>query len=638
MTKYPWWKYTLIALVLLAGLIYAAPNLFGDDPAVQISATGGQSVNQGTLVQVDQILQQGGFVPKAVEMVGQNLLQIRFNSVTDQLKARDYIKAALGDDYTVALNLASSTPAWLQTLGAAPMKLGLDLRGGVHMLIAVDVDSVLSKRLQQDARSISGGLREADIRYAGINTTTKGQIAIQFRDAQGLNQAEAYLKKSYPEFIVTEPNTAAEPFTLHLQLSPNALTDVRNYVIDQTMEVLRKRVNALGVSEAIVQRQGATHIVVDLPGIQDTARAKQILGGTATIELHMVDENATPSALANGQAPVGSSIYKMSQGDVPIALKNRVVLSGNAIVGATSSYGEDGRPVVNIRIAGAQVSLFHRVTGENQGKRMGIVYIETVPTSRLVDGTVVQGSKRIEKVISAPVIQSALGSSFQITGVESPQVAQNLALLLRSGALPASLSIIEESTVGPSLGQKNIEQGLMSVLIGFGLIVVFMLLYYRLFGLVANLALAFNLVLVVALLSLLGATLTLPGIAGLVLTVGMAVDANVLIFERIREELRNGMSAHASIHAGYEKALATIIDSNVTTLIVAVILFALGSGSVKGFAITLILGLLTSMFTAITGSRAMVHLLYGNRVVKRLSIGISTTRQPASPPIQTKQG
>jgi len=514
-------------------------------------------------------------------------------------------------------------------LGAKPMKLGLDLRGGIHFLLSVDVDSMLKKREAGDARNIANDLREAKIRYAAVQRIPgKGRtdgipnsgIRIRFRKQDNLEKAYHLLKRRYPEFQLSKTAKNGD-YEIIGRMTPEALHKLGQYTVEQTMTVLRNRVNELGVAEPIVQQQGKDKIVVDLPGVQDAAQAQQILGGTATLEFHLVDDRHDVASALRGQVPFGSKVYTMSDG-TPILLQNRVVLSGNSIVNSSSGFGEDGRPNVSIRVAGSEVSLFNRITRKNIGHRMAIVYVETKTTTEEVNGKPVTSQRKVERVISAPVIQNALGNNFQITGLASPQEASNLALLLRAGALPVAINIVEESNIGPSLGKENIHKGFVSVQIGFILIVLFMALYYRVFGIIADLALAMNLVLVLALMSIMGFTLTLPGIAGIVLTVGMAVDANVLIFERIREELRSGMTPQASIYAGYEKAFSTIVDANVTTLIVALVLFVLGTGSIKGFAVTLTLGILTSMLTAITGTRAVVNLLYGGKKNPRLNIGI----------------
>ncbi len=621
MKSFPRWKYGLLFVVLTLGLVYAAPNVFVEDPAVQISANKGAAIDTSLIGSVQGFLQAASITPRAYEEENDTSLLIRFKNAEDQLRGKDVIRAGLSEQYTVALNLASSTPAWLRAVGADPMKLGLDLRGGVHFLLAIDMDSFNQRRTKGNVRGIGSQLRSEKIRYRDLQLHPAGDITLDFRTKEDMNKATRMIENSYRgEFVVSKTNLPDGIFRLSLDISPNEKLKTQDYAVDQTMTILRNRINELGVAEPIVQRQGASRIAVDLPGIQDTARAKQILGGTATVEMHLVDTEHDLKGALEGQVPVGSTLYDYE--GHPVLLQNRVILSGTSITGASSSIGENGRPSVNIRLGGGDESLFYRVTRQNIGRPMAIVYVETKMTGRLDNGDVVYTPHKTEKVISVATIKSALGNNFQITGLSDPQESRNLSLLLRSGALPAPISIIEESTVGPSMGKENINKGVFSVVIGFLLIVFFMGIYYRFFGLVANLALGMNLVLLVALLSILGATLTLPGIAGIVLTVGMAVDANVLIFERIREELRNGMSPQASIQAGYEKAFSTIVDSNVTTLIAAVALFALGTGAIKGFAVTVTLGLLTSMFTAITGTRAVVAWFYGKRRVEQLSIGI----------------
>lgn len=613
--KYPLWKYVSLAIVMLVATIYALPNLFAEDPAIEISGKD----SPATAKKVAALLSDTHIVAKQIEHQGKNLL-VRFVSTDEQMKAQDVIKAGLGKDFTVALNLAPSTPKWLQWLGAEPMKQGLDLRGGIHFLLEVDVQGVVTRRLEGILKTIGQALRSAHIRYAGLNLANSEQLHIRFRTLQALDDAFAYLKQQRTDLLISKDDQTLE---LLAKLTPGELHSIRQNTIEQTMSILRNRVNELGVGEAVVQQQGASRVAVDLPGIQDAARAKQILGGTATLEFHMVDATHDPMIVQqSGVVPVGTRLYQIH--GQPILLKRQVVLSGDAITSAVSSFDQQtATPAVSIQLGGGGgEALFSRVTRENIGKQMAIVFVETKTTTERVKGELVRHSKKTERVISAPVIQSALGSNFQITGLSSVTEATNLALLLRAGALPAAIYPVEERTVGPSLGKENVERGIISLEVGMLLIVIAMLLYYRLFGLIANIALLFNLILLVALLSIIDATLTLPGIAGIVLTVGMAVDANVLIYERIREELRNGLNTQAAIYAGYDRAFSTIIDANVTTLIVAIVLFAVGTGAVKGFAVTLTIGLLTSMLTGITYTRAMVNLIYGGRKNKKLSIGI----------------
>lgn len=617
LNRYPIWKNLLVIFVVVIAFIYAAPNLYGDVPAVQISgANASIPVNETTIASVKQILQKEQIPFQSLEEENHSLL-LKFASTDEQLKAKETIQATLGEDYLVALNLAPTTPHWLKSLNALPMKLGLDLRGGVHLLMQVDVDTVIKQRVEGELTSISQALRTERIRYSGVNRIGADGISLQFRTQDVLDNANSYLTAHFPEFTWTKNNN-----TLELQgiLSPAAMQQAHQDTLEQAMNTLRNRVNELGVSEAVVQQQGASRIVVDLPGIQDTAQAKNILGKTATLEFHLVDVEHDARNAVGGLAPPNTKLYEYN--GQPILLQNQVVLRGSSITNAGAGFGEDGRPSVNIRLGGGGESLFTQTTAENIGKPLAVVYVEVKSTPKMVNGQKTIEYQTERRVISVATIQTALGNNFQITGLTNPDEARTLALLLRAGALPAPVTIIEEREVGPSLGKQNIHMGVTSVEVGFILVVLFMAIYYRGMGLIADLALGMNLVLIVAIMSLLGATMTLPGIAGIVLTVGMAVDANVLIFERIREELRNGMGIQASIHAGYDRALMTIVDANVTTLIVAIVLFSLGSGVVKNFAITLTIGLFTSMFTAIVGSRAIVNWLYGGRPVKSISIGI----------------
>lgn len=620
LNKYPLWKNLLLILLICVGFIYAAPNIFGEDPAVQVSGVPGITVSDQVLNQITDTLNLNHLNYKSAGIDKRNIL-VRFKDTDTQLKASDILKASLGDNYTVALNLAPATPSWLIALGAQPMKLGLDLRGGVHFLLNVDVDSVINHRQQGNVTNITSALHDALIRYSDIELSKDNIVTLTFRDANNRDAALALINRQMPDLII---NTNNQPniYQLFAQLSPDALQKIQQYTIDQTMTTLRNRVNELGVSEAVVQQQGLDRVSVDLPGIQDTAHAKEILGGTATLEFHMVDQDHdAANAAASGTAPPGSRLYTWNN-NTPVLLKDQIILTGNSITDANATFDENGRPSVDINLGGGGESLFSRVTRENIGKLMAVIFVESKIQTQMVNGKVVKSIHKNERVISVATIQNALGAHFQITGLSNEQESQNLALLLRAGALPAAIDYEEERTVGPSLGQENIHKGILSVEVGMILVGLFMLFYYRLFGLVADIALTLNLVLLMALLSILGATLTLPGIAGIVLTVGMAVDANVLIFERIREELRNGLTPQASIHAGYERALVTIIDANVTSLIVAMVLFGIGTDAVKGFAVTLTLGLLTSMFSAIMVTRALINAIYGGRSVKSLAIGI----------------
>lgn len=619
LNRNPVWKYFLVLFVIIAAFIYAAPNLYGEYPAVQVMGNDSEVVDSDVIEKAETALHKANLNYTDTSFEEQRLL-FRFASTDDQLQAKDVLQHTLGDDYLVALNLSSATPEWLKKIGASPMRLGLDLRGGVHFLLQVDVDSVVQQRIAGDLRGIGQALRGERIRYAGITRKGNNQIILQFRNELSQQEALDYVQSHYTEFA-WEAAEVNKRLAVVGTMSPKALVQAKRDTLEQAMNTLRNRVNELGVSEAVVQQQGADRVSVDLPGIQDTAEAKNILGKTATLQFHMVDtQHDAALAQAQGVTPPDTRLYMLH--NQPMLLHNQIVLRGSSIVSASSGFGQDGRPNVQVRLGGAGESLFTKTTAENIGKPMAIVYVEVKSVPKIVNGKREITYTTERRIISAPTIQSALGGQFQITGLTSPNEARTLALLLRAGALPAPVTIIEERQVGPSLGKQNIQMGVLSVEVGMALVVVFMVLYYGLFGLIADLALVMNLVLIVALLSLLGATLTLPGIAGIVLTVGMAVDANVLIFERIREELRRGAGVQASIYAGYERAFTTIFDANITTLIVMFILFSLGTGMIKGLAITITIGLLTSMFTAITGTRLLVNMIYGGRSLKKISIGI----------------
>jgi preprotein translocase subunit SecD len=620
--RYPLWKYLLVLVISLLGFLYALPNVYGEDPSIQIGmASRGKHLSSDFKTEVTDLLKTAQLKTKSVN-VTDDTAQIRFFSTDTQLQAQDVLKRKLGVKYTVAMFIAPATPAWLSYFNATPMKYGLDLRGGIHFLLEVDVDSVVKRRESGIVKSVGQELRTARIRYTGFTQLNSGGILLSFRDIADRDRAFSTLKRSYPDLLIKR-SVKGSKYTLQAVLTPSALSSIREHTIEQTINILRNRVNELGVGEAIVQRQGANRVAVDLPGIQDAARAKQILGGTATLEFRLVDEENDPIAATQGMVPVGSRLYKINE--LPILLKNQVVLSGSSITSAISTFdSQAASPAVSIQLGGGGEALFRRATRQNVGKRLAIVYVE----SKVVIEPDSQGKNhrrtlKVERVISAPMIKQSLGNRFQITGLSSMQEAHDLSLMLRAGALPTAIVPVEERTVGPSLGSENIRRGLISLQIGMGLILLIMLVYYRFFGVIANIALIMNLVLLVAVLSLTDNTLTLPGIASIVLTVGMAVDANVLIYERIREELRLGVLPQAAIYAGYEKALSTIVDANITTLIVAIVLFAVGSGPVRGFAVVLALGLLTSMLTAITFTRALVNLIYGNKKhIKTLSIGI----------------
>lgn len=617
--RYPLWKYLVIITVVFLGFIYALPNIFGDYPSVQVTGSNAAvSVDDQTINTITTALTKAGVGYQGVQRENRYIM-LQFSSTDAQLKAKETIQQALGDSYLVAINLEPALPNWLKKLKASPMKLGLDLRGGVHFLLQVDIDSVLQQRVEGDLHNITQVLRDDHIRYGGVTRRGSHEVLLTFRDSETMNEALSVLSRRYPEFT-WEKSVLPDHVELRGILTPASLYQERRDILDQAMNILRNRVNELGISEAVVQQQGESRVSVDLPGVQDTAQAKDILGKTATLEFHMVDDTSNAFAAENGAMPAGDRAYDFH--GQPILLKNNVVLRGSSIVSASSGMGDDGRPSVSVRLNGEGGSLFTKTTAENIGHPMAVMYVEVKSKTQEVNGQQQITYETERHIISAPIIQSALGNNFQITGIKDLEEARTLALLLRAGALPAPVTIIEERQVGPSLGKQNIQRGVLSVEMGMGLVIVFMALYYRGMGLIANVALLLNLVLIVAVLSILGATLTLPGIAGIVLTMGMAVDANVLIFERIREELRNGMGIQASIYSGYEKAFVTILDANITTLIVSMVLFGLGSGIVKGVAVTLTIGILTSMVTAIMGTRALVNCIYGRRSVKHISIGM----------------
>ena len=627
LNHYPWWKWAVIALVIVPGLFYALPNLFGDDPGIQIRGVRGSAIESADFDRVRTLLSAAGLDPKGA-VLDEDGLRLRFVSPEMQLKARDVLQQELGTRYTVALTLLPDAPAWLTSAGARPMYLGLDLRGGVHFLMEVDMASVVRRAEDRYVTDIRTRLREEKIRYEGVRRIPEGGIEVQLREADQIELAQKTIRRELQGLQVeqTDRNGAA---VLVIRLNDSERQELSEFALEQNITSLRNRIDELGVAEPVVQRQGNRRIVVQLPGVQDTARAKRILGRTATLETMLVDEEHSLDAAVAGKVPPGSRLYRLRDGR-PILLKKRVLYSGDNIIDAAASIdSQSGGPIVSITLDAMGARVNQRVTGDNVGKRMAVLYIEirsrvkTDAEGRSIlddDGNAVRIKQRIEEVITAPVIRDQLGKRFQIEGLDSAMEARDLALLLRAGSLAAPVEIIEERTVGPSLGQANINRGFQSVMIGFALVLVFMAFYYRVFGLFANVALTLNLVLLVAVLSMFQATLTLPGVAGIVLTVGMAVDANVLIFERIREELRNANSPQASIHSGYEKAFSTIVDANITTLIAAIVLFNFGTGPIKGFAVTLSIGIITSLFTAIFVTRGLVNLVYGGRRLHELRI------------------
>ena len=627
LNHYPWWKWAVIALVIVPGLFYALPNLFGNDPGIQIRGVRGSAIESADFDRVRTLLSAAGLDPKGA-VLDEDGLRLRFVSPEMQLKARDVLQQELGTQYTVALTLLPDAPAWLTSVGARPMYLGLDLRGGVHFLMEVDMASVVRRAEDRYVTDIRARLREEKIRYEGVRRIPEGGIEVQLREADQIELAQKTIRRQLQGLQVeqTDRNGAA---VLVIRLNDSERQELSEFALEQNITSLRNRIDELGVAEPVVQRQGNRRIVVQLPGVQDTARAKRILGRTATLETMLVDEEHSLDAAVAGKVPPGSRLYRLRDGR-PILLKKRVLYSGDNIIDAAASIdSQSGGPIVSITLDAMGARVNQRVTGDNVGKRMAVLYIEirsrvkTDAEGRPIldyDGNAVRIKQRIEEVITAPVIRDQLGKRFQIEGLDSVMEARDLALLLRAGSLAAPVEIIEERTVGPSLGQANINRGFQSVMIGFALVLVFMAFYYRVFGLFANVALTLNLVLLVAVLSMFQATLTLPGVAGIVLTVGMAVDANVLIFERIREELRNANSPQASIHSGYEKAFSTIVDANITTLIAAIVLFNFGTGPIKGFAVTLSIGIITSLFTAIFVTRGLVNLVYGGRRLHELRI------------------
>ncbi len=604
----------MLIVVILVGLLYALPNIYGEDPAVQITGARGVAASETTLVQVRNVLEKDNIASKSIALENGAILA-RFKDPDVQLRAREALMAELGDKYVVALNLAPATPAWLAMLNAEPMKLGLDLRGGVHFLMEVDMDTALGKLQEQTMDTLRSELREKGIPYAAIRKLDNNGVEVRFRDDAARDQAISYMAPRQRDLVLSANGSN----TLKATMTDARLSEAREYAVQQNITILRNRVNQLGVAEPLVQRQGADRIVVELPGIQDTARAKEILGATATLEFRLVNTNADATAAANGRVP-GDSEVKYTREGQPVVLYKRVILTGDHITDSTSSTDEYNQPQVNISLDSAGGTAMSNFTKDSIGKPMATLFVEYKDSGKK-DANGRSVLVKQEEVINVANIQSRLGNSFRITGISNPNEARQLSLLLRAGALIAPIQIVEERTIGPTLGQQNITQGLEACLWGLVASIVFMVVWYRKFGLIASTALMANLVLIVGVMSLLpGATLTMPGIAGIVLTLAVAVDANVLINERIKEELKNGRSIQQAIHEGYKGAFSSIVDANVTTLITAIILYAVGTGSIKGFAITTAIGVATSMFTAIVGTRAIVNLLYGGKRINKLSI------------------
>ena len=613
--RYPWWKNGLVIGLLIIGILYALPNFYGQAPSLQIEGRDGVDLTEVQVEEIKQVLIDSGIDIRLVRYDDFGL-SLGFFDSEQQHEAQSILTEAFDNSFVVALHRLPLTPDWLRGIGATPINLGLDLRGGVRFLLEVDFTDAYSKREEAFSPQISQMLRDDRIRYRGVTVTPEQGIRILFTDVNERAKAIELLQPEFNDLIFT-PNDEGNSYILTARLNESLRSEIDSYTIEQSMTTLRNRVNELGVAETVVQRQGSSRISVELPGVEDTTRAKELIGKTATLEFYLQDSQNSPA----GPTPAGSKRVLDNNGQ-PVLFIDDIVLSGDQIVHAQAGRDQQNNlPAVFIRVGG-NVNTFNEVTGRNVGRLMGTVYIETDFVDREVNGEIIRVPQREEVVINVATIQQALGNSFQITGIGSMQEAQNLALLLRSGALPAALDYVEERTIGPSLGAENVEMGMRSLLIGLALVIVFMTAYYGVFGIIANICLLANLFLLVALLSSLGAVLTLPGIAGIVLTLGMAVDANVLIFERIREEIRKGAPYQTAIHRGYDKALVTILDANLTTFVVALVLFSIGSGPIKGFAVTLSFGLVTSVFTAVMVSRACVNALYGSKRLKRLPIGI----------------
>ncbi|MBK3756502.1 protein translocase subunit SecD [Stutzerimonas frequens] len=621
LNRFPLWKYLLILAVLAIAFVYSAPNLYPDDPAIQVTgASTAQEIGSADLERISKALEDGGIAVKSASLdeQGRGGL-VRLERQDDQLPAKDIVRRALGDAYVVALNLAPTTPEWLRNLGASPMKLGLDLSGGVHFLLEVDMEKAIETRLNVSEGEVKSLLRKERVRYRSL-PNLKNAVQLGFADEETLAAAQALIRKNFTDFELATSERNGQQ-VLRLTLTEAKLAEIREYSIKQNLTTVRNRVNELGVAEPLVQRQGANRIVVELPGVQDTAEAKRILGKTANLEFRLAAE---PDA---SRASTETFEFR-EEGRPPVQLERTLIITGDQVTDAQASYDENGRPQVNIRLDGHGGDLMNRATRSNVGRSMAVIFIEQRPMTRyvrqMVDG--VEQEVRVEtfqeekKIISLATIQSPLGSQFRITGLDGQGESSELALLLRAGGLAAPMYFAEERTIGPSLGAENIKLGVQAAMWGFLFVAIFMVLIYKFFGVLATIALLFNMVALTALMSMLNATLTLPGIAGIVLTMGMAVDANVLIFSRIREEIANGMSIQRAIHEGFDRAFSAILDGNLTTLLVGGILFAMGTGPIKGFAVTLSIGILTSMFTAIIVTRGMVNLIYGGRDLKKLWI------------------
>ncbi|HOP16081.1 MAG TPA: protein translocase subunit SecD [Gammaproteobacteria bacterium] len=617
LNHYPSWKNLLVAGVLLVGLLYALPNLFSQDPVIEITGTRGEQVGETLQQNILAALERAQITIKSSELKADRL-QVRFKAAEDQLAGQDAIAKVLPAEFTHALTLSPDIPGWLTALGGRPMNLGLDLRGGIHVLIDVDMDAAIEKTVERHAGNIRTALRDEKIRYVTVKESGNG-VDVRFKDADSRDQAEKVLRSEFRD-LATSVRDEGEEFYVRVFMSQDEERAARRLALEQNITTLRNRVNALGVAEPVIQQQGDRRIVVELPGVQDPGKVKDLLGATATLEYRLVhgDPGQAFEAESSGRVPPGAALYHERNGQ-PILLKRQVIVTGDEMTSASSGFDQQsGQPAVYVNLDSKGARRMRNVTTENVGKPMAVVFKEKRTVGRDSEGKPIR--KWVEEVINVATIREAFGRRFQTTGLDNAQEAHQLALLLRAGALAAPINIVEERTIGPSLGQDNIDQGMVSVMVGLLAVMVVMAVYYKVFGMVANLALMANLVLIVAILSMLQATLTVPGIAGIVLTVGMAVDANVLIYERIREELSIGSTPQASIHAGYERAFSSILDANVTTLIAAVVLFSIGSGPVRGFAVTLAIGIATSMFTALMGTRAVINLVYGRKRVAKLAI------------------
>lgn len=614
--KYPLWKNLLILAVLIVGAVYALPNLYGEDQAIQISGSKGITLESEDYQKIEGVIAND--CPDCVVERNEGQALIRFKDNDLRLRMKEKLVGELGDNYIVALNLAAATPEWLKAIGAKPLKLGLDLRGGLHFLMEVDMDEAIKKIVAQSIQDFRTELREEKIRLSGIRSIGQ-DIVITFRDEETRNKALRLLSGKHQDLTFTEGDSSSS-FEIKAVMKPEKIKEVKTYAVEQNINIIRNRVNELGVAEPLVQRQGADRIIVELPGVEDSARAKEILGATATLEFRLVDQAADLQSAASGVVSSNDEVLADRNGR-PVVVTKHVILTGDHIIDAKSGMDENGRPEVNISLDSKGGNTMSNFTKDHIGQPMATNFIEykVVDDQNGGDGAV--KFRKVEQIINVATIQARLGNKFRITGLDSPTEAHNLALLLRAGALIAPIQIVEERNIGPSLGKQNIDNGMRAMMYGLIVLGLFMIVYYRAFGIIANLALIFNMVLLVGVMSMIpGATMTLPGIAGIVLTIGMAVDANVLIYERIREEIRNNRGVQQAINLGYERAFVTIMDSNITSILVALILFAVGTGAVKGFALVLMIGLVCSMFTAVTCCRAIVNIIWGGRDVKKLAI------------------